>query len=79
MYNDYLRALLPIPILDIQISKKNNYFYKIITYSQVADESNITVKKRINNCKKIKSFDGWYFTDDLNKKYAIIEFNREDG
>ena len=78
MYNDYLRSILPIPILDIKISQTNNYCYKILTYSKIADESNNTIRQRIKKCKRIKSIDGWYSESDLYK-YAVIEFNREEG
>ena len=76
MFNDYIRKILPIPIIDIKVGKNNNYLYKIVTYSHVADECNDIVKQRVNKCKKIKSIDGWYFDENINNKYAVIEFNK---
>ena len=78
MYHDYIRSILPIPILDIKVAKNNNYRYKITTYQAIADEleTRKTIEKRVYNCKRIKSIEGWYSDSDINKKYAIIEFTR---
>ena len=75
MFNDYIKSILPIPILDIKVAKNNAYRYKITTYSQVADEPQTrkVVEKRVKACKRMKSIDGWYLDDDLSKKYAILE------
>lgn len=76
MFNEYIKSVLPIPILDIKVAKNNSYRYKIVTYSSVADESQDIVKNRVRKCKRMKSIDGWYLDNDVNHKYAIIEFNK---
>lgn len=79
MYNEYIRSILPIPIIDIKVAKNNNYRYKVVAYSSVADESQNTIKDRVRKCKRMKSIEGWYFDDDTNYKYAVIEFNKGTG
>ena len=74
MFNDYIKALLPIPITDIRVSESNKYKYKITTYAKVADEAEKIIKNRVNKCKRIKSFNGWFYDNDTYFKYAIIEF-----
>ena len=78
MFNDYIKSVLPIPILDIKVSKTNNYRYKITTYSSVADEvrTRMAVENRVKKCKRMKSIEGWYLDDDVSRKYAVIEFVR---
>lgn len=78
MFNDYIKSILPIPILDIKVSKTNNYRYKITTYSSVADEvqTRMAVENRVRKCKRMKSIEGWYLDDDISRKYAVIEFVR---
>ena len=78
MFNDYIKSVLPIPILDIKISKTNNYRYKITTYSSVADEPQtlMAVENRVKKGKRMKSIEGWYLDDDCSRKYAIVEFVR---
>ena len=76
MYNDYLRKILPIPIVDIEVK---GYKYRITTYSSVIDESGVkaTVTKRLKNNKRIKSFGEWWFkSDDRYYKQLIVEFER---
>ena len=76
MFNDYIKSVLPIPILDIKVSKTNKYRYKITTYSSVADElqTRRAVENRVKKCKRMKSIDGWYLDGDCSRKYAIVEF-----
>ena len=78
MYYDYLKSVLPIPILDINVAQNNNYRYKITTYSSVADEpqTRMAVENRVKKCKRMKSIEGWYLDDDISKKHAVIEFVR---
>ena len=78
MFNDYIKSILPIPILDIKVAKNNAYRYKITTYSQVADEPQTrkAVEKRVKACKRMKSIEGWYLDGDCSRKYAVIEFVR---
>jgi len=78
MFNDYIKSILPIPILDIKVAKNNAYRYKITTYSQVADEPTTlkVVEKRVKACKRMKSIEGWYLDGDVSKKYAVVEFVR---
>lgn len=78
MFNEYIRKILPIPIIKIEISK-DGYKYRITTYSSVINERGTIdiINKRINKNKKIKIFNGWQFKDnDYNYKQAIIEFNK---
>ena len=78
MFNDYIKSVLPIPILDIKVAKNNSYRYKIVTYSSVADEpqTRMAVENRVKKCKRMKSIDGWYLDGDISRKYAIVEFVR---
>ena len=74
MFGDYIKSVLPIPIIDIKFDK-TGYLAKITTYSSVADEPQTrkVVEKRVHDCKRMKSINGWYLDDDLSKKYAILE------
>ena len=74
MFDSYIRSILPIPIVNIKFDK-TGYLAKITTYSSVADEPQTrkTVEKRVRDCKRMKSIDGWYFDDDISRKYAIVE------
>ena len=77
MFNEYLRKILPIPIVEIEISQKDNYLYRITTYATVIDESGTidAIKRRIKSNKKIKSIGDWFFKDkDTSFKQAIVEF-----
>lgn len=77
MYNDYLRKILPIPIVDIEVK---GYKYRITTYSSVIDEKGVkaTVTRRLKNNKRIKSFGDWWFkNDDRYYKQLIVEFVNE--
>lgn len=78
MFNDYIKSILPIPILDIKVAKNNSYRYKITTYSSVADEPQTRniIEQRVNKCKRMKSIEGWYCDKSADKKYAVIEFVR---
>ena len=76
MFNDYIKSILPIPILDIKVSKTNNYRYKITTHASVADEpqTRMAVENRVKKCKRMKTIEGWYLDGDVSRKYAIVEF-----
>ena len=78
MFNDYIKSILPIPILDIKVAKNNSYRYKIVTYSSVVDEpqTRMAVENRVKKCKRMKSIEGWYLDDDISRKYAVVEFVR---
>lgn len=78
MFNDYIKSVLPIPILDIKVAKNNSYRYKITTHANVADEpqTRMAIESRVKKCKRMKSIEGWYLDDDISKKYAVIEFVR---
>lgn len=76
MFDEYIRKLLPIPIINIE-SNQDGYKYRITTYSSVINERGVIdlINRRINKCKKIKSFNGWYLkSGDVNYQQAIIEF-----
>ena len=78
MFNKYLEKILPIPLVDIEVSKKDGYKYRITTYSSVLNEigTKERVAIRLKNNKRIKSFDGWYFKeDDPYLRQMIVEFN----
>ena len=92
MFNEYLKKILPIPITKIEVNN-DGYKYRITTYSSVLNERGTenSIRKRINNNKRIKSFSGWYSDQQLTTlidethvptnyetyyaKYAIICFN----
>ena len=77
MFNAYIRKILPIPIVNIEISPKNNYVYRITTYASVLDEQGVwcCCEKRLCKNKKIKSFNGWWFKEgDTFYKQGVIEF-----
>lgn len=77
MFNEYLKKVLPIPIVAIKVSK-DGYKYLITTYSNVIDEYGTAdvIKKRVLKNKRMKSIDGWYrVKDNPTIKQAIIEFN----
>lgn len=78
MFDKYLAKILPIPIVDIEVSKKDGYKYRITTYSSVLNEigTKERVAIRLKNNKRIKSFDGWYMKDkEPFFKQMIVEFN----
>lgn len=78
MFDRYLEKILPIPLVDVEVSKNDGYKYRITTYASVIDETGIKnkVDMRLKNNKRIKSFDGWYFKDnDPYLRQMIVEFN----
>ena len=78
MFNEYLKKILPIPIVKIEVNN-DGYKYRITTYTSVINERGAeeTIRKRIIKNKRIKSFNGWYFKDnDINYKQVVIEFGR---
>ena len=77
MFDKYLAKILPIPIVNIEVSKTDDYKYRITTYASVINEYGVEkqVVNRLGQNKRIKSFDGWYMKD--NEPYfrqAIVEF-----
>lgn len=78
MFHEYIKKILPIPIVMIENSE-DGYKYRITTYASVINEygtENI-IKRRIYKNKKIKSLSMWYFKpDNYYYKQAIIEFNK---
>ena len=80
MFNEYLKKVLPIPIINIEISQKNNYLYRITTYSSIINEWGTTksIEQRVRKNKRIKSISGWFFKEgDTYYKQAIVEFVRK--
>lgn len=78
MYNAYLKSILPVPIVDIEVSPKNNYVYRITALSSLVDESKNLIEKRLRKNKRIKSIGTWFFKEhDFFYKQLVIEFNRE--
>lgn len=79
MFDKYLAKILPIPIVNIEVSKTDGYKYRITTYSSVLNEYGVEkqVASRLGKNKRVKSFDGWYVKE--NEPYyrqAIVEFAR---
>ena len=76
MFDNYIRKILPIPIIEIKASK-DGYKYLITTYSSVINENNCeqSIIKRISKNKRIKSISCWQTIDNYCKR-AIIEFKR---
>ena len=71
--------MLPIPVINVEVSQKNNYLYKITTYSSVINERGCeeAVIRRIKGNKRIKSISHWRVApDDSQYKQAVIEFER---
>lgn len=76
MFKQYLKKIIGIPLTEIKVSE-DGYRYLITTYTSVINEygTEKMVENRIKKCKRIKSFDGWYFNkNDLYYKDAIVEF-----
>lgn len=79
MFNEYLKKILPIPIVGIEVSKTDCYRYRITTYSSVLNEYGVEkqVASRLGKNKRVKSFDGWYMKDNEPFfKQMIVEFAR---
>ena len=78
MFNEYIKKILPIPIIEIQVNK-DGYKYLITTYSSVINEYGCkdSINKRINKCKRIKSISYWWNKPNNSYyKQAIIEMNK---
>lgn len=79
MFNEYIRKVLPIPIVKIQASK-DGYKYLLTTYTKVIDESGAKsdILKRVKKNKRMKNISDWYFNErDAYYKEAILEMVRE--
>lgn len=79
MFYNYIRKILPIPIIEIKASK-DGYKYLITTYSSVINEYNCEkiINKRISKNKKIQSISYWRLNPDNNlQKQAVIEFKKK--
>ena len=77
MFNKYLAKILPIPIVNIEVSKTDGYKYRVTTYASVINEYGVEkqVASRLGKNKRVKSFDGWYMKDNEPfYKQAIVEF-----
>ena len=77
MFDKYLQKILPIPIVNIEVSKTDGYKYRITTYASVLNEYGVEklVANRLRGNKRVKSFDGWYMKDNEPFfKQAIVEF-----
>lgn len=80
MFNEYLKKILPIPIINMEVNN-DGYKYRITTYASVIDErgTETTIRKRLNSNKRIKDISGWYFLpNDYFYKQMIIEFKHEN-
>ena len=78
MFNEYIRKVLPIPIVEIKASD-DGYRYLITTYSSVIDEYGCKndIIKRVKKNKRMKCISDWYFKEkDTYYKDAILEMNR---
>lgn len=78
MFNEYLKKLLPIPIIGIEVSK-DGYSYRITTYSRVIEERGVEkmVEGRIIKNKRIKKFYGWFLKPhEPFYKQAVITFQK---
>lgn len=79
MFNEYIKKILPIPIVMIE-SNKDGYKYRITTYSSVISECGCEnqIIKRISKNKRIKSISCWLNKpDNAYFSQAIIEFNKK--
>lgn len=79
MFDKYLEKILPIPIVDIEVSKKDGYKYRVTTYSSVLAENGVKnqIIIRLKSNKRIKSFDGWYLKEhEPYLRQMYVEFVR---
>ena len=79
MFDKYLEKILPIPLVNVEVSKTDGYKYRITTYASVLDEYGIKdrIIMRLKNNKRIKDFDGWFLMADAPYlRQAIIEFKK---
>lgn len=78
MFNEYIKKILPIPIVMIE-SSKDGYKYRITTYNSVIGEYGCedAIIRRLQKNKKVKSISSWINKPDNNYfAQAIIEFVR---
>lgn len=78
MFHEYIKKILPIPIVEIKASE-DGYKYLITTYSSVIDEYGCKndILKRVKKNKRVKSISDWYFKEkNTYYKEAIIEMTR---
>jgi len=78
MFNEYIRKVLPIPIIEIKASE-DGYKYLITTYTSVIDEygAKKDVINRVKKNKRFKSISDWWFKEkDTYYKEAIVEMMR---
>lgn len=78
MFDNYIRKILPIPILAIQASK-DGYKYLVTTHSSVINEHGTEdrIIRRLSGNKRVKSISYWRINPDNDyEKQAVIEFVR---
>lgn len=76
MFDEYLRKIIPVPLVDIKVSQ-DGYKYLITTYASVLNEFGVEsrIENRIKINKRIKSINGWWNKDgECFYKQAIVEF-----
>ena len=78
MFNNYIRKVLPIPIVEIKASE-DGYRYLLTTYSSIIDEygAKNDMLKRVKNNKRMKCISDWGFKErDTYYKQAVLEMVR---
>lgn len=78
MFDEYLRKIIPVPLVDIKVSQ-DGYKYLITTYASVLSEFGVAsrIERRLKINKRIKSFKGWWLKDnECFYKQAIVEFKK---
>lgn len=77
MFNAYIKAIMPVPIANIEVSEENPYMYRVTVYSSLVDENTDRINKRLLKNKRIANFSGWFFKRyDFTFKQAYIEFKK---
>lgn len=77
MFNAYIKAIMPVPIANIEVSEENPYMYRVTVYSSLVDENTDRINKIVYKNKRIEKFNGWFFKqNDFLFKQAYIEFKK---
>ena len=76
-FKEYIRKILPIPTCGIEVSE-DGYKYKVKAFASVVNEGNVAkyVEKRLNKCKRVKSYSMWFNSEDFLYKYIVIEMQK---
>ena len=77
MFDAYIKSIIPIPLVDIEVSPNNPYFYRVTAFASLVNEYRDSIDKRLYKNKRIKSYEGWFLKrGDCFYKQALIEFKK---